>query len=62
MPRYLRKKEELRQEAIEFKQYIIDNDLPWWDYYDALEEFLKEARKYGLIREFKNNQLKEVII
>lgn len=53
MSYYQKKKEELRQEAIRFMQ---DNlCLSWWDIYDYQEYLETQARKYGLLKEFKEN-------
>lgn len=52
---YYRKKSELRDEAVAMQAYIIDNELAWWDYQDAVDELRDRARKYGLIRELDEN-------
>ena len=54
---YQEKKEALRNEAIQFQHDIIENNLNWWDYYDYLIELEKKARKYGLVKEFKENAI-----
>ena len=52
---YLEKKNELRDEAKKLQAYISDNNLAWWDIYDCLQELEIKAKKYGLLREFKEN-------
>lgn len=51
---YIQKKKKLIQEAKSFLKYKEKNNLAWWDYYDYLEELLKRAKRYGLIRQLKN--------
>lgn len=53
MTYYLKKKNELRDKAKKIQAQISSEHLAWWDIYDYQEELEKEARKYGLIREFK---------
>lgn len=53
MSYYQKKKQELRQEAIRFMQDSLC--LSWWDIYDYQEYLETQARKYGLLKEFKEN-------
>ena len=50
---YMKKKEELREYAINVQREIIEKDLAWWDYIDVIDEIEEKARKYGLLKEFR---------
>ena len=52
---YMKKKEELREYAINVQREIIEKDLAWWDYIDVIDEIEEKARKYGLLKEFREN-------
>lgn len=52
---YQKKKEELRQEAIEYKRQAIEQNFSWWDINDYLHDLEPRAKKYGLLKEFREN-------
>ena len=52
---YQKKKQELREEAIEHQRQVSEQNLSWWDIYDYLEHLETQAKKYGLIKEFREN-------
>ena len=53
--RYQRAKENARQTAKDW-QYMLDKrSLSWWDVADWGDYFEKLARRYGLVREFREN-------
>lgn len=52
---YMKKKEELREYAKDVQREIIEKDLAWWDYIDAIDDIEQKARKYGLLKEFREN-------
>lgn len=52
---YQRKKAALRQEAIDWQADFAEHNYSWWDIADYCEDFERRARKFGLIREFKEN-------
>ena len=55
MKTYEDKKDELRDKAIRIQHYIMNEHLSWWDIADLLDDLEKEARKYGLLKEFREN-------
>ena len=52
---YKKKKEELRQEAIEHQRQVREQNLSWWDVCDYQEHLETKAKKYGLLKELKEN-------
>lgn len=52
---YKRKKEELRAEAIQFQLEHQEKHLSWWDIADYTQTLEERAKKYGLVKEFKEN-------
>lgn len=52
---YQRKKEELRNEAIDWQADFSNHSYSWWDIADYQDDFERRARKFGLIREFREN-------
>lgn len=52
---YQKKKEELRQEAIEHQRQLINKNLSWWDICDYQEHLETKAKKFGLLKEFHEN-------
>ena len=55
MDYYQKKKQELREEAKEHQRQASEKNLSWWDIYDYLEHLETQAKKYGLIKEFREN-------
>ena len=55
MDYYQKKKQELREEAKEHQIQASEQNLSWWDIYDYLEHLETQAKKYGLIKEFREN-------
>lgn len=51
----MQKKSELREYAKDVQREIIEKDLAWWDYIDAIDDIEQKARKYGLLKEFREN-------
>lgn len=52
---YQRKKAALRREAIDWQADFAAHNYSWWDIADYENDFEARARKYGLIREFREN-------
>ena len=52
---YERKKEEARQEAIEWQQWAAEQSLSWWDVAGATDHFYNLGKRYGLLKEFREN-------
>ena len=52
---YQRKKAQLRQKAIDFQSWFGRTRLSYLDIAMYQTEFRIEARKYGLLKEFKEN-------
>ena len=52
---YQKRKERLRQEAIYHQRQASELNLAWWDICEYQEYLKTEAKKYGLIKEFKEN-------
>lgn len=53
MKTYKEKKSEARNEAIEWQYAFCDRDISWEELCEETEHFAKLAKRYGLIREFK---------
>lgn len=51
---YQKRKAEVRDEAIEW-QTSNGNILSWWDISNMVEHFETLGRRYGLLREFREN-------
>ena len=52
---YQTRKENARQEAIEWQRNLMDHDYSYGEYVDFGEYFRELGRKNGLISEFKEN-------
>ena len=52
---YKTRKEEARQEAIEWQLTLDDNNYSYYDLMLWCDYFTKKAKRYGLIKEFKEN-------
>ena len=52
---YQEKKERARQEAIDWQLAVGEMNLSYGELNDAMEHFEKKARRYGLVREFREN-------
>lgn len=52
---YRKKQEELRNRAIDFQMDFINNDYDCLEFANIQEDFEKQAKKYGLVKEFKEN-------
>lgn len=52
---YQRGKEKAREEAINWQNDVADKDLSWWDVAHFGDYFEKLAKRFGLIREFREN-------
>lgn len=55
MSKYEMKKELARNEAIEWQHEFSNNNYSYYDLMLYGEYFYKKAKRYGLIREFKEN-------
>ncbi|MBO5870602.1 MAG: hypothetical protein J6Q89_07630 [Clostridia bacterium] len=55
MNTYQKKKEELRQQALEWQAHLADVPQSWLDVMQAGDYFSENGRKYGLLREFREN-------
>ena len=52
---YNRLKEEARQEAIEWQLTFGDNPMSWDELAEAGERFYTLGKRYGLLKEFREN-------
>lgn len=52
---YYERKEEIRQEAIEWQLNFANNNYSWGDLYEWGNYFYKLGKRYGLLREFHEN-------
>lgn len=52
---YQRGKERARELAVAYSNEIADKNPSWWDICDAQANFEKLGRRYGLLREFREN-------
>ena len=55
MNRYYKLKEKIRQKAINWQNNFSNNSYSYMDLDYALEYFEAKAKRYGLIKEFKEN-------
>lgn len=55
MNKYRQQKEKARQKAIEYSTSYISKNLSYYEIYIYYNKFLKLAKRYGLIKEFKEN-------
>lgn len=54
---YARNKERLRSEAIEFQFKVFEERIPWWDAADYTAYFEEKGKRFGLLREFRENDI-----
>lgn len=52
---YYAKKEQIRNEAIEFQLNMAETNVSWEECAKASAYFEKHAKAYGLVKEFKEN-------
>lgn len=52
---YQKGKERARQEAKDYQRDINEMELSWWDVAYMGDYFEKLAKRFGLVREFKEN-------
>lgn len=55
MSKYYEKKAEIRQQAIEWQLNFSNNNYSWGELADFGEYFYKMGKRYGLLKEFKEN-------
>jgi hypothetical protein len=53
--KYQIRKEEIKQEAIEWQNNFESNNYSWGELAEIQANFEKKAKKYGLSKEFKEN-------
>lgn len=53
--KYQIKKEEIKQKAIEWQNNFESNNYSWGELTEIQANFEKKAKKYGLLKEFKEN-------
>lgn len=54
---YRRGKERLREQAVEFQFAVIEENIAWWDVADYIDYFEERGRRFGLLREFRENAI-----
>lgn len=52
---YKQLKEEARQKAIDMQNEISEKNLSWWDVAQLGDYFEKLGKRYGLLKEFREN-------
>ena len=52
---YQTQKEQLRNEAISYQIEQSRQALPWWEVADYQDYLLTRARRFGLVKEFREN-------
>lgn len=55
MSKYRKRKEEVREEAIEWQLDFSNHNYSYSELADFSAYFSKKAKRYGLVREFKEN-------
>ena len=55
MSKYGETKEKIRQQAIEYQEDFEKQDYCWSDLHIYQQYFEDKARKYGLVKEFREN-------
>lgn len=55
MKSYKERKEEIRQQAIEWQTNFASNNYSYYDLMIWGDYFTKKAKRYGLLKEFKEN-------
>lgn len=57
MNKYQQLKAKARQEAIDTQNDIAEKNLSWWEVAHLSEHFEKLGRRYGLLKEFRENRI-----
>ena len=54
---YQKKKDEIRQQAVDFQREFTENDtcFSWWELAEKGDYFTKQGKRYGLLKEFREN-------
>lgn len=52
---YRQKQNELRNKAIDFQTDFFNNDYDYLELVNIQSDFEKQAKKYGLLKEFREN-------
>ena len=55
MTRYQEMKDKVREEAMEWQNWLTENSCSWEGLYTAMEYFNRKAKRYGLLTEFREN-------
>ena len=55
MSKYYEKKEEIRQQAIDWQLDFGNHNYSWYELAEFYEYFYKYGKRYGLLKEFKEN-------
>lgn len=55
MTPYQKAKARARESAIEFQKDVAEMSLSWWEISEVQEQFERLGRRYGLLREFREN-------
>ena len=53
MSYYRKRKEALREEGKKHQAFISEENLAWWDVVAYTDHLYEQAKKYGLVKEFK---------
>lgn len=60
---YYKRKDEIKEEAIDYSnrigeyEYLQDYELSWGEYADITSYFYELGKRYGLLKEFKENAI-----
>lgn len=52
---YQKRKEQARQEAIEWQHEFAEHNYSYYDLYEFGNYFYKQGKRYGLLKEFREN-------
>lgn len=55
MNNYARYKEQTRQEAISYQNWAASQSLSWHELAGLIDILYKKAKRYGLVKEFRDN-------
>ena len=55
MTKYQSEKEKIRQQVIEWQNNFYNNNWTYQDIYYYTKRFIKLAKRYGLVKEFREN-------
>ena len=55
MNKYLKGKARAREKAIEHQYNFVNTTMSWAEYADHCEYFYKLGKRYGLLKEFRDN-------